>query len=114
MNQQNEPKTFMEWVERHERAWGKDRYKGRPTLQQIIDAPVVVFWDDIKEKRDDNKYTVTLHQDLGLLNKHFARVLFLVNNDVPRLRCVRVFAQGKQQRITGLRVFFEAVNEEDS
>jgi hypothetical protein len=100
------PNTFLGWVQAHERAWGNQTYSGRPTLEQMLSAPVVVFWSRAGMEKSDKHYIVTLHDDLSALEKHFARLLMFAENDTARNRVVAIFEGGNQMRIAAVNVRF--------
>jgi hypothetical protein len=100
--------TFVELVEQHERVWGTENYPGRPKLSQILASPVVVFWKSIESK--DNRYTVTLHNDLNAVEKHLYRTLFL-DTEPPKKRPARIFQNQKRMMIKAVQIVFAPAEE---
>lgn len=97
--------TFMDYVQFHERIWGTEVYAGRPNLVDLLQTPVVVFWQVAEESR----YTVTLHDNLDEIEQYFAKLLMRSTLAPPKQRVVRIFAGGKQVRIKAVKVEFEVV-----
>lgn len=93
-------------AQEHERAWGRESYTGRPTLEEIFASPVIVFWADTNDKQEDKRHTITLHDNLAELESHFLRLLFAL--DLPKRRPAKLFANGKKVRITGVKISFES------
>lgn len=96
---------FMDWVQLHERAWGSRVYPGRPSLEQILSAPVVTFWQGVKESKDPI-YTVRLHEDLRDVEKYLTRLLLRSGVEAPKERLVRIYADKKRMTIRAVRVLF--------
>jgi hypothetical protein len=105
--------SFLTWVQEHERAWGNLVYGGRPTLEEILNAPVVVFWRRTGTEKPDRYFVITLHSDLAQLEKYFARILLLSFNDPPRSQVAAIFQEQRQMRIAEVHVRFEPVEQED-
>jgi hypothetical protein len=102
--------SFMDWVQLHERAWGSRSYVGRPSLEEILAAPVVTFWRTLKEGKQ-SPYTVKLYQDLKDVEKYLTRLLFRSGVTPPQESLARIYAN--QQRITvrAVRILFQEVND---
>lgn len=98
--------NFYDWVQEHERTWGKRSYTGRPSLQSMMDAKVVVFWRTRDDKDKDRQYSVTLHNTLDDLQKYFARMLFTAIEVNPTRHVMAIFAEGKRVRIAGVQIEF--------
>ncbi len=94
-------------VEMHERTWGTKSYRGRPSLSEILNSPVVVFWraNDPKEER----WMITLHADLKDVEHYFSRLLFRNNVEPPKRRVARIFNHGKPVIVRGVKVWFQEV-----
>ncbi len=104
--------NFLAWVQEHERAWSNLVYSGRPSLEEILTAPVVVFWKRAGTEKPDKHLVITLHPDLTQLEKHFARMLLFSPNELPRSQVVAIFQDRKQIRIAEVRIRFEPVEQE--
>lgn len=92
-------------IEMHERTWGTKHYRGRPSLSAILSSPVVVFWRANDGKED--RWTISLHADLKDVEKYFSRLLFRSSVEPPKYRVVRIFKDGKQVIVRGVRVWFQ-------
>lgn len=109
-----EPTNFLAYVQQHERLWGMETYPGRPTLEEMLNAPVVALWyppeDDDKAKKDifrQERFTVTLHQDLHEIESYVNRLIFRLSVQVPRVRLARVFVRGKEMKVKSVKIEFE-------
>jgi hypothetical protein len=95
--------TFMDFVQEHERSWGQEGYAGRPDLAQVLNAPIVVFWQpNAKEER----LTITLHQNLDELEGYFQRLLFASTAKAPERRVLRIYKGQKPVLARGIKVIF--------
>lgn len=109
------PESLIDFAQEHERAWGNEQYVNRPTLADMLNAPVVVFWKP-NIALDDNprqknlvpiRETVTVHQNLGEVEQFITRMVFRVGVNPPDKQLVRVFRGGKRVKIKGVRILFE-------
>ena len=96
-------KTFMSAVEEHERSWGQETYPKRPSLIEILSAPVVVFWQSTEKMEPP---TITLHETLNDIEKHFVRLLIARNAELPAKRIVWVFQDQQRLIIKGMNIVF--------
>lgn len=88
--------TFLKLVTLHERSWGLDTYKGRPTLQQIMDAKVVAFW---YPTGPELPFTLTIHQNFKEVEKYVLALVQHSKEQLPRLRLWKVYCDQKEVRI---------------
>jgi hypothetical protein len=103
-------KQFLDYVQEHERTWGNETYAGKPTLQDFLQANVVVFWQAVgadKNIKSAPRYIATIHKELSELEAYFAKLLFRAQVEPPKNRVVQIFANGKAVRIKGVKVEFE-------
>lgn len=100
---------FMDWVQLHERAWGSRIYPARPSLEQILSAPVVTFWQAAKESKDP-PYTIKLYDELKDVEKYLTRLLVRTSVEPPNERLVRIYAHQKRMTIRAVRVLFGEVD----
>jgi hypothetical protein len=98
----NQP-TFMDFVQDHERTWGKEGYTGRPDLVEVLNSPVVVFW---QSNSKDERPTITLYRNLDELESYFQRILFASNAKPPDRRVLRIFKGQKPVLARGIKVIF--------
>lgn len=91
-------RSFMDYVQDHERDWGNETYDNRPGLAAILTSPVVVFWkpnpDDI---HNEKRLKITLHNDTEDLERILTRLMFITRQEPPDERIYAVFQD--QQRI---------------
>lgn len=95
---------FLELVAQHEREWGTDTYKGRPTLKQIMDAKVVVFWFPTG---DELPPTLTIHKNLNEIDAYVKAMVVHSKTEMPRLRLNKVFMDKKPVRIKDIKIIFD-------
>ena len=108
------PETFMEYVQNHERVWGTENYLNRPDLVDILDATVVVFWQKIgPENAQNQKYRITLHDNLDAIKDHYTKMLFRANIEAPSERIHRIFRERKRMIIQSVSVDFVFVEAKD-
>lgn len=99
----SEEKKFLTYVALHERAWGLDTYKGRPTLQQIMDAKIIAFW---RPTGDGLPFTLTIHKDLKEIEAYVKALVWHTKKELPRLRLGAVFVNRKEIKIKDVKVIF--------
>ncbi len=100
----------MDFVQDHERSWGNETYAGRPNLAELIQSPVVVFWESLKHEKnikEATRYTVSLHKSLSEVEGYFAKILMRAQVEAPKQRIYRMFANGKEVRIKRVNIEFE-------
>lgn len=103
-------KQFLDYVQEHERTWGNETYAGKPTLQDFLQAGVVVFWQAAgadKNIKTVPRYIATIHNELNELEAYFAKLLFRAQVEPPKNRVVQIFTNGKPVRIKGVKIEFE-------
>lgn len=103
-------KSFMDYVQEHERTWGTENYADRPNLVDILQAPVVVFWEVLPNndsKSKEMRSAISLHQSLDELEQYFSRLIFRSSVEIPKRRVERIFSGGKLVRVRGVKVEFE-------
>jgi hypothetical protein len=77
--------TFIELVELHERKWGIQLYPGRPTLAQLMSAPLVVLWT-VK-----GRFILTVHNTPHDLNEFVYQVITGGIQDMPERKLGQVY-----------------------
>lgn len=95
---------FLTFVGKHEREWGTETYKGRPTLKQIMDAKVVAFW---YPTGSELPFTLTVHKDLRDIEAYVRAIVWHTTEELPRLRLARIFMDKKEVRIKDVKVVFD-------
>lgn len=110
-----EPTNFLGYIQLHERLWGMDTYPERATLEEMLSAPVAAMWypaaEDDKAKKDifkQERFTITLHQDLRDIETYINRLIFRISIQTPRHRLSRVFVKGKEVKVKSVAITFEA------
>lgn len=98
------PDDFLKRLETHERVWGNETYRARPSLSEVMNAPVVVFWRSL-DKRDDRS-TITLHTGLEEIENYLFKLLFRTGVNPPKRTISRIFHDKKPIRIKAVRIEF--------
>ncbi|MBZ0278291.1 MAG: hypothetical protein K8I60_19240 [Anaerolineae bacterium] len=105
MQRNRKKEGFMYHVELHERAWGMDGYPGRPSLEDIMTAPVVAFWYNADPNRKrETRYFATVHQDISELNRYVSRMVLHSTVKIPDRRLTRLFVQRQEVIIRGVKL----------
>ncbi len=102
--------SFLDFVQQHERSWGTETYLNRPTLEQFLSSPVVVFWEAVDAKKDAKvgpRYTASLHTSLDDVEAYFVKLLFRVQLELPKNRVVKIFSGQKPVKIKSAKIVFE-------
>lgn len=87
--------------------WGGERYPNRPTLDEIMSAPVVAFWvQDVVQ--DGSKHTITLHSDMTDIQDYFHSLALRLSIGYPTRRLKFVFVRQREVRVK-LKVGFEYI-----
>ncbi len=97
--------TFMGFVELNERAWGTDSYAGRPRLEEILQARVVVFWQHSRNR--DPAYRVSVHENLAEIHEWATQMLVESKTRTPEKRLSRIYVDQRRARIKSVRIQLE-------
>ncbi|MCS6873046.1 MAG: hypothetical protein NZ571_16505 [Anaerolineae bacterium] len=119
-------KGFMELVQLHEREWGTELYPDRPSLIDLLNAPIVAVWvgeptrlaaTSARSKpyvpsssTPQSRIMLSVHQRLEELDP---LVLSLVvagkNTLMPNRKLLYLFIQQKPVKILGVRLLLEPI-----
>lgn len=98
----------MQFVENHERQWGLMKYPGRPSLTEILNARVVVFW----RKRTQDKLQITLHNDFRDIEVYYIKnVMRLSAALAPDQVAEAIFASKRPVKIASVTFKFKYEDE---
>lgn len=104
MKQQNNAKqsgeTFIDIVQKHERTWGTETYPDRPSLADLLSAPIVAWWRSAKS--EDDRLKASVHQDIEELNRYAVRILLHSRLEFPDKRLAMVYIEQKRATIKGI------------
>jgi len=95
---------FIRLIEAHERAWGDEIYRGRPSLEQIMNTQVVVFWRS--HKRREERYTISVYATLDDVEAYLTKLLFRAAINPPAQILSRIYASKRRMHITGVTINF--------
>ncbi len=102
----NHQAAFLDLVQLHERTWGAEQYAGRPTLAQLLSAPIVAVWSGKAEITVDPKQARLQRQPVAgkdaylLMTTHqSAEELNTALTDLLLLRKVTPFAMRKLSKL---------------
>lgn len=104
-------KKFLDMVQRHERDWGNESYAGRPQLADVLNAPVVVFWQPLKGNTKDPRLMVSLHQDIDMIEKYLTRLVMLGSANPPDRRYVTAFMNQREVKVKSVKIEFAFIDE---
>lgn len=94
---------FMQLVENHERQWGTQRYQGRPSLNELLNAHIVAVWRIENEARA----ILTIHTEFHELEIYFYRLLFRPAGETKQHRkLVRIYQDRARMVAKNLRITF--------
>lgn len=102
--------NFLGWVQLHERTWGTSTYPGRPSLEAIMQSPVVTFWRQADNEKD-LRYKIKLYEDLKDLERFYTKLLLRLVVEIPKDRLVRVYVHRKRYALAAARIMFREVPE---
>lgn len=94
--------SFIDLVQQHERAWGNDGYPQRPSLADLLNAPVVVWWH--KTSGDDDRLMASIHDDLEMVNKYAMRMLLHSRVAVPEMRLAMIYVNQRKAEIRSVTI----------
>jgi hypothetical protein len=103
------PQNFIDRVQTHERNWGNNTYNGRPTLNDILTASVVIFWEHKDKKIAE---TITLHADLKDVERYFLRLMFTKQGLEGDRRISDVYQAQKRMIVRGIKIQFGEAGDE--
>lgn len=93
---------FMELIQSHERGWGTEQYAERPSLADLLNRPVVVFWSSNDKS---GRFTVTVHDHVEELNPILLDMI-LASKVTPssKRQLSRIFVKQKSVTIKGVKL----------
>src|SRR5690348_5584184 len=101
----------MELVQTHERGWGTEQYPERPSLADLLNRPVVVFWTG-DDKTGKGRFTISVHDDVDQLQTILLNMILASKQSMSsNRRLSRIFVKQKPVTIKGLKLM---VSEGDS
>jgi len=117
-------KGFMELVQLHEREWGTELYPNRPSLAELLSAPIVAMWTSdaaryttlsgrgvpryTPEVNPSSRFMLSVHQRLEELDPLLlAMVVAGKAGPTANRKLVRLFIGQKPIKILGVRLLLE-------
>lgn len=108
------PENFIEYVQDHERLWGTEHYPERPSLADMLNAPIAVFWQLLgPENAQNRRFRVSLHDTLDEIEAYYTKMVFRSQIEPPKERIHRIWRNQKRVRITDIKVHFTFEEDED-
>ncbi|MBK9123189.1 MAG: hypothetical protein IPM16_08725 [Chloroflexi bacterium] len=105
-------RDLIDRVQEHERAWGNEGYPDRPSLADVLNAPVVAFWHVVKAGKPAERQIITLHEDLSTLEQWYVKAVMRSAVALPDRLLAAAYLDGRRVRIKDVTVTFEV--EDDS
>lgn len=116
MKQQNSAKqpadTFIDIVQKHERTWGTETYPDRPSLADLLSAPIVAWWRSANA--EDDRLKSSIHQDLDELNRYAVRILLHSRLEFPDKRLAMVYINQKKAAIKGVSLHIVPLDDKNN
>jgi hypothetical protein len=103
-------KTFIEFIQLHERAWGTEQYPGRPSLAELMESFIVAVWvdDPLIDQRHrwaKDRFMLSVHSSADDFHNALAATVLAGKQSFTNGRKLsRVFAQQKLVNIAGVRI----------
>ena len=94
----------MELIQLHERAWGMEQYGARPSLSDLLQRPIVVFWTG-DDKAGKGRFTLSVHNEVEELNSIILSMILSGKVTASSNRKLsKIFVNQKLVNITGVRL----------
>lgn len=102
---------FTELVQAHERGWGTEQYPDRPSLADLLNRPVVVFWTG-DDKTGKGRFTISVHNQVEELHTILLNMI-LASKQTPssNRRLSRIFVKQKPVTVKEIKL---VLSESDS
>jgi hypothetical protein len=98
---------YMELVQAHERGWGTEQYTGRPSLADMLNRRIVVFWSG-DDKSGKGRFTVTVHDSADELNEIILNMILANKVSLSSTRRLsRIFVEQKAVKVMGIRLLID-------
>ncbi|MCS6872929.1 MAG: hypothetical protein NZ571_15900 [Anaerolineae bacterium] len=119
-------KGFMELVQLHEREWGTELYPNRPSLADLLNAPIVAVWVGEPTRSPTTSARSKLHVSSSsatrsriMLSVHrrleeldpiiLSLVLAGKNTPLANRKLLYLFVQQKPVKVLGVRLLLEPI-----
>lgn len=93
---------FLRTVQLHERAWGTDNYPKRPSLEDMLNAAVVVFW----KYGNEDRWRASLYSSLKEVEAELTQMLMRINIAPPKRSIARIYGRGRRVCMEQVRIKF--------
>jgi len=92
----------MELVQSYERGLGTEQYSGRPSLSDLLNRPVVVFWSSNDKT---GRYTVSVHDHIDELHPILLDMILASKVTASSTRRLsRIFVKQKPVTVKGVKL----------
>ncbi len=108
---QRQKDDFLHWVQMHERAWGDERYRDRPSLEDILQAAVVTFWKPVKQEKH-LRYRIRIYPNTHEVERYMTRLAFRLSVALPDERLARIYVQRRRVVVKAVRILFGEAEDE--
>lgn len=99
---------LLKIVEVHERCWGTEKYKDRPSLQAILASEIVAVWYPMK-RTAKKCFMITIHDDISEIEAYFTKVVMAYGKHPPERRLRSLFVHQQQVKIAGVSLLLDTV-----
>lgn len=97
---------FLDFVQQHERVWGSVKYKNRPTLNEIMQSPVVALWLATGEEPKKLIYTMSAHKNLNEIRNKLIEMVFYTESNFVEYRLFRLYHHQERVKIKEIKIVF--------
>lgn len=119
-------KGFMELVQIHEREWGTEMYPNRPSLADLLSAPIVAVWTGeplhlsaanmrtkprhLSDHQTSQRFMLSVHRRLEELDPLIlAMIVAGKPSTILNRKLLYLFVQKKPVKILGVRLLLEPI-----
>jgi hypothetical protein len=120
-------KGFMELLQIHEREWGTEMYPNRPSLADLLNAPIVAVWTGepvqpsaanmrtkprhLLDHQTSQRFMLSVHRRLEELDPLIlAMIVASKPSSIHHRKLLYLFVQKKPVKILGVRLLLEPIS----
>lgn len=120
-------KGFMELVQIHEREWGTEMYPNRPSLADLLNAPIVAVWTgepaypsltnmrtkprQLSDHQASQRFMLSVHRRLEELDPLIlAMIVAGKPSSILNRKLLYLFVQKKLVKVLGVRLLLEPIS----
>lgn len=101
---------LLKTIQAHERCWGTETYKNRPSLQDILNAKIVAIWYPTR-KFSRKCFTISIHTEISEVEAYMSKIVIAYGKQSPDKRLRSLFVDQKQVKIMGVSLILDSMTE---